>query len=119
MQGRRERRGADRPKQNMYLVKKEKIKKKLPVFNASCSAGWMQEARALHWPECVSCRLGGRVDKRVGGRVGGWVGGREGRALLGNAEGTWAPGGSEWMTKFGLKGHANIHLLPAIKRVTQ
>lgn len=85
MQGRRERRGADRPKQNMYLVKIEKIKKKLPAFNASCSAGWMQEARALHWPECVSCRLGGRVDKRVGGRVGGWVGGREG----GRAELCW------------------------------
>lgn len=28
-------------------------------------------------------------------------------------------GGSEWMTKFGLKGHANIHLLPAIKQATQ
>lgn len=52
-------------------------------------------------------------------REGGWKNGREGRALLGNAEGTWAPGGSEWMTKFGLKGHTNIHLLPAIKRVTQ
>lgn len=64
-----------------------------------------------------------REGGRVGGRVRGWEdgreGGREGRALLGNAEGTWAPGGSEWMTKFGLKGHANIHLLPAIKRVTQ
>lgn len=82
MQGRRERRGADRPKQNMYLVKKEKIKKKLPVFNASCSAAWMQEARALHWPECVSCRLGGRVDEWVrgweAGWEAGWVGGREG-----------------------------------------
>lgn len=47
------------------------------------------------------------------------AGGREGRALLGNAEGTWGPGGSEWMTKFGLKGHTNIHLLPAIKQGTQ
>lgn len=45
-----------------------------------------------------------------------WEGGL---SLLGKAEGTWGPGGSEWMTKFGLKGHTNIHLLPAIKRVTQ
>lgn len=45
--------------------------------------------------------------------------GRGGWALLGNAEGTWGPGGSEWMTKFGLKGHTNIHLLPAIKQATQ
>lgn len=44
---------------------------------------------------------------------------RERCALLGNAKGTWGPGGSEWMTKFGLKGHANIHLLPAIKQATQ
>lgn len=79
----------------------------------------MQEVFALD-QSCVSvfhaCRLKGGWKS---GCEGGSEGGREGRALLGNAEGTWAPGGSEWMTKFGLKGHTNIHLLPAIKRVTQ
>lgn len=33
-------------------------------------------------------------------------------------DGTWARGGTEWMTAFGVKGRASIHLLPAIKRVT-
>lgn len=83
----------------------------------------MEMLRALHWLECVSHmqirREGGRVGGGLTGREGGREAGRAGRALLGNAEGTWAPGGSEWMTKFGLKGHTNIHLLPAIKRVTQ
>lgn len=40
--------------------------------------------------------------------TGRWEG-----ALLGTEGGTWGPGGSELVAKFGLKGHTNIHLLPA------